>query len=107
MITQPTQDTPMDNKPSEYMVRAANEVFNNTGTIVKRLRLLAKDQEDNAAFYLVLTDAATEIELLTAHIERLEAWQQEGDVVFRDNRPLSPMFNLGSWWADRPWRKRA
>ena len=109
MTTQPTQDTPMDNKPAEYMVRAANEVFNNTRTLVKRLRFLANDQEDNASVYLALTDAATELELLAAHIERVETWRQEGDIVFRDDKTLGAMFmfNLGSWWADRPWRKRA
>ena len=98
----------MDNKPADYIVRAANQMFNDTGTMVKRLRFLAKYQEDDAPdIYLALTDAATELELLAAHIERLEAWQQRGHVVFRDNRPLGAMFNLGSWWADRPWRKRA
>ena len=107
MTTQPTQVPAMDNKPADYIVRAANQMFNDTGTMVKRLRFLAIDQEDNAAVYLALTEAATELELLAAHITRLEAWQQKGDVVFRDNRPLGAMFNLGSWWADRPWRKRA
>ena len=97
----------MDNKPADYIVRAANQMFNNTGTMVKRLRFLAKDQEGNAAVYSVLTEAATELELLAAHIERLEVWRQKGDVVFRDNRQMGAMFNLGSWWADRPWRKRA
>ena len=97
----------MDNKPADYIVRAANQMLNDTGTMVKRLRFLAKGQEDNAAVCLALTEAATELQLLTAHIERLEAWQQKGDVVFRDKRLLGAMFELGSWWADRPWRKRA
>lgn len=49
--------------------------------------------------------AAVELDLLAAHVKRLEAWQQEGERLLGQSG-IGAAFSLGSWWADRPWRDR-
>ena len=51
---------------------------------------------------------ADEIEALKAHIAQLEKWQQDGEKLLVNSAatPIRAAFNLGAWWADRPWRKR-
>jgi hypothetical protein len=75
-----------------------------TRALVERLRFLASGQDD--AQSVALAEAAAELELLSAHIEKVEAWQREGDAML-DGKTLGAMFSLGAWWADRPWRERA
>jgi hypothetical protein len=75
-----------------------------TRALVERLRFLASGQDD--AQSVALAEAAAELELLAAHIEKVEAWQREGEAMM-DGKTPGAMFSLGAWWADRPWRERA
>lgn len=69
--------------------------------VAERLLFLSSGQED--VHSLAMKDAAGTIQSLVAHVEKLEAWQREGDGLMQTG---SPMFALGQWWADRPWRQR-
>jgi hypothetical protein len=40
---------------------------------------------------------------VNAYIRKVEAWQNDGERIFNSGRP-GMFFQLGSWWADRPWR---
>ena len=75
-----------------------------TRALVERLRFLASGQDDVQS--VALAEAAAELELLAAHIEKVETWQREGDAMM-EGKTLGAMFSLGAWWADRPWRERA
>jgi hypothetical protein len=46
--------------------------------------------------------ARAAIEAAAKHEERLLEWQREGEKMMADG---GPMFALGAWWADRPWRR--
>lgn len=49
--------------------------------------------------------AADEIEQLRARVALVERWQAEGE-AHMGAMGFGAMFDLGGWWADRPWRKR-
>lgn len=51
-------------------------------------------------------EAAAEIERLATHIQKVEDWHRKGDDLL-NSKTQGALFTLGSWWADRPWRKRA
>jgi hypothetical protein len=52
-------------------------------------------------------EALADIERLRTHIAEIEAWREEGQLLF-DNYAvgLGAMFGLGKWWGKRPWGKR-
>ena len=68
------------------------------------LRLIA--EHSTPAVAEALTSAADRLELLekqTAYIASIAEWQAEGERLIEGRG--GPMFSLGVWWADRPWRK--
>ena len=78
--------------------------------LVQKLRAGAEDPmwADHAEFpKRVLAAAADEIEALQAYVSNIERWQQDGEklLVSSAATPIRAAFNLGAWWADRPWRK--
>jgi hypothetical protein len=42
--------------------------------------------------------------LEAAVTEAYSAWRAEGEALVKNGGPI---FALGSWWADRPWRNRS
>ena len=46
-----------------------------------------------------------ELESVKATLAAVIAWQQKGEHLITSNH-RGVMFELGEWWADRPWRKR-
>ena len=72
-------------------------------SLVERLR--ATLETTGVVPFVVMQEAISEIERLNAHIEKVEAWQREGDALM-GGKTIGTMFSLGAWWADRPWRVR-
>ena len=44
-------------------------------------------------------------EMLKQHNRKIAEWQCKGEKYMKAES-LSLMFNLGQWWADRPWRTK-
>lgn len=49
-------------------------------------------------------DKDAEVARLTAQLESILKWQQEGEALFARGKSVPVWFHLGAWWADRPWR---
>jgi hypothetical protein len=48
--------------------------------------------------------ALKHIEELESYIAVLEKWAREGEAIVMAKG--TPMFLMGEWWADRPWRRK-
>lgn len=46
-----------------------------------------------------------EISRLRQKVAQMEAWQARGEELI-DAHYNGVLFSMGSWWADRPWRRR-
>lgn len=46
-----------------------------------------------------------EISKLRQKVAQMEAWQARGEELIAAHYH-GVLFNMGSWWADRPWRRR-
>lgn len=47
-----------------------------------------------------------ELKELQAYHRRVEDWQRGFEHMVNRRWPWQAMFDLGAWWADRPWRTR-
>jgi tetratricopeptide (TPR) repeat protein len=54
----------------------------------------------------LLRALAERAEAMEEYIEEIKRWQKAGEHIGLGGEKL-PMFWLGGWWADRPWRNRA
>jgi hypothetical protein len=68
--------------------------------LINRLRLgasISRDRRINEDFAAIADDAAD-------MLEADAAWYTKGDKLM--DAGSSPLFSVGQWWADRPWRKK-
>lgn len=63
------------------------------------------ERKNNPGHKHVAEWAAEEIERCHSRIAAIEAWQMRGETLL-ETHSFTIAFNLGAWWADRPWRKR-
>ncbi len=85
------------NDATDELLRRVNELEEKLRECAARERNLKEWKEKGEALLAENTE-------LRAYVEQLTQWKEDGEAVFSGH--TLPMFALGAWWADRPWRKK-
>ena len=87
------------------MINKEDESFNaHIENLIVRLHQVVEDIPTKKD---ILNDIINELKRINNYVQEIETWKQgfEDDIDIERKRRSSQLFSLGSWWADRPWRK--
>lgn len=62
-------------------------------------------EPDNEIILARIIKMRTALERAETYITEIETWKLKGKKTL-ESQGINAMFQLGAWWADRPWRNK-